>query len=631
MSSTGDAASKIAKLLGETIIHHAPFSAEINERTRRKITDEWIDGLEEHTAPLIGPFLQHVLEATNAPPEVRAFLAEGIGPTQAFSGILTQIFAYGVANQILTAGLTPYMASLLQDSWSHGVAEGTGLPISPADIATGVIRGIVPGTVSDVPIPEWAAPEAAKSGTSHEQMQYLADITGMPPDATSLFEMIRRGIIDEAQLTEALKQSDLRDQWIPSFSKVRYITLTPADIVRATVQSQMVDVAMPEGVTSEVGTPPPGAGPGYAAGAAWAQALGLEPPGWVNGNPDWFRILYDTYGRPPGPVEMGRAANRGFIPWEGQGPEELSFAQAISESDVKDKYIPLLKKLAVYYPPNGEIKTMVMHGAITDEQAIALWQANGVTLEIANAYLYLAKTERITQEKAIAKGDILSMVKEQILDDAQATELLADVGYRGDDAALLIKMAHYQYSLEVLRRTVGRISTLYVQHKVDDAAARSALGQVGLANDAIDSLMQSLSAERAAAVIVPTGSQVASAMYYKVIDQETAMQLLEDLGYEPWTAWFTLSTRMHGPLPNEPTEGKPSSQPTAAGIAERQYQAAVASAKTLYDLSVNAAKSEFLDITPPNQAGYDATVAAAKTTYDQAVAQAQAALTAAGG
>lgn len=624
-------AQRLAKVLADTIVRHAPWSSEIAERTRRKVTDEWLDGLEAHTAGLVGPVLTQLLEATDPPPAIRDFIAEGIAPSKAFSGILTQIFAYGVANQVLTAGLTPYMTVLLQDSYSHGVAQGSGVALSPADVATALTQAVDFGDAQGVEVPQWALDEVAKSGLDAERFKTIVGVDGQAPDATSLFEMFRRGVIDEAQLRNGFLEGPTKNKWIPFLEKLQYITPTPADLVRSAVQNQIT----------------------YDEAATLAHSLGLEPQGWVTptpaqaedlakrlggspadyqaGNPDWFKLLYDTYGRPPGPQEMGRAANRGFVAWTGKGSGEISFEQAISESDIKDKYIPLLQKLAVYYPPNGEIRTMVLHGGLTDEQAIELWKANGVPEEIAKAYLYLARTEQITQDKAIAKGDILTLVKELAISDDQAMTLLGEVGYSGQNAETLVKMAHYQYELEVLRRSVTRVGTLYVGHKIDDAQARDGFAHIGLGPAQIDTLMQTLSAERAAETIPPTAGEVSSALYYQVVNQDTAQLLLEQMGYTPWDAWLRLSTRMHGPLPNEPTSGKPASQPTALQIAERQYHAAVQAADASYQSQVELARSEFLSLTPPNQESYDAAVGAAKTTLDAALHKAEATYEAAGG
>lgn len=518
--------SRLAQLVGESLIHAHPWLAEITEDTKERYRDAWLEGLEAHTTEFAGELLAKLAEQGDPPAEIAGMLAAIKDPSAQFGSLIQQFFIYGLMFQLAGTMLAPFTQQVSNNIWQANPDR----PIPPPDIATGVVRGITPGVTADVPLPQWAIDAAAESGFAQPMMQFLSDITGSPPDATSLFEMIRRGIISEDELVKGMRESDLRDSWIASMVKLRYVTPTPADLVRSAVQNQI----------------------SYADASQLAGQLGLEPPAYVNDNPDWFRLLYDTYGRPPGPVEMGHAANRGLTDWDGTGPDSVSFHQAISESDIKDKYIPLLQKLAVYYPPNGEIRTLLMHGGITEDQAVALWTANGVPTEIAHAYLHLAQVEQITQDKAIAKTDILTLVKEQAISDAQATELLGQIGFTDGNAATLILMAHYQYELEVLRRTVGQIGTLYTSHKINDAQARAGFQNLGLEVDQIDRLLNTLAAERAASVASPTATQVASGLFYGILDQATAERLLAQLGYQPWEAWFVLSVRVHGKLPNEP-------------------------------------------------------------------------------
>ena len=72
------AASKLAQLLGEVIVHHAPWTADVNERTKWEHTERFLEGLESHTAGQVAPFLQKVLDATDPPPELRTLIEEAI-------------------------------------------------------------------------------------------------------------------------------------------------------------------------------------------------------------------------------------------------------------------------------------------------------------------------------------------------------------------------------------------------------------------------------------------------------------------------------------------------------------------------------------------------------------------------
>lgn len=520
------AASKIGQLIGEVIIHHAPWTADISESTRRRVTDEWLERLESHGTDVFSDLIDQMINQGGPSPEILKLLEHAARPTAQFGSTIQQFFIYGVMFSLASTALAPFTQIVANQLWQANPTR----PVSPPDIATMVVRGIAPGDEATTPAPDWALNMAAQSGISPENFQALVDATGNPPAPQDLFQMIRRNIITEDQLEQGIREGDTRDEWIPYISQLRYVQPSPLDMVRAAVQSQMT----------------------YEQAAQWAETLGLEPAGYLDGNPDWFRLLYDVYGRPPGPQELGHAALRGFIPWEGTGAEALTFEQGISESDIKDKWIPVLKQLMQYFPPPGETSRLLMHGGITPEQAIQLWQQAGIPPDIANAYAHVAQIEQVTQDKALAKGDVLTLVQEGALDDDTAISLLSQIGYTGENATFLVQMAHFRYNLEALRRAIGQVTSLYTGHKISATEAQTAFASLGMPRAQIDSLLAMLTIQRQSEVIVPTASEVADGLYYNIIDQATAMALLEQLGYQPWDAWLKLSVRNHAPLPDEP-------------------------------------------------------------------------------
>lgn len=530
---------RLAQILGETVIHAAPYVQEHVQAARASANHDFLEGLEQHTASLVGPILKSVTENSTIPAELTALLTELGVPTEQFTGIISQFFIFGVMFTLAQSMLAPFTQQVQNDIW----ASHPDRPVDPSVIATAVVRGIGYGDTAGEDIPEWAFTEAAKSGFDKDVFSTMVGVNGMAPALQLLFEMVRRGIIDEGELNgggttliSGIQQSDIKDEWIPYISKLRYVQPSPVDFVRAAVQAQM----------------------DYATANEWAITVGLEPPDYLNNNPDWFKLLYDTAGRPPGPVEMGHAANRGLTPWDGRGSDSVSFAQAISESDIKDKYIPLLQQLAVYYPPNGEIRTLLMHGGIDDATAVALWEKNGVPSYLADAYLHLAHIEQVTQDKALAKADILTLVQEQAITDDEATTLLAQVGYTGDNAQHLLDMAHFRFELDAIKSAVRKVTSLYVGRKIDPTQAKAALQDIGMPETQITSLLETLTHQRDAEVLIPSASQVEAGFYYGIIDYDTAHSMLVGMGYDTWSAWYVLSVRIHNPIPKVAEPPRPS-------------------------------------------------------------------------
>jgi len=109
-----------------------------------------------------------------------------------------------------------------------------------------------------------------------------------------------------------------------------------------------------------------------------------------------------------------------------------------------------------------------------------------------------------------------------------------------------------QVSQHYLTAAVGRVHTLYVGHKIDQATAAAVLGQLGLDATNTADLLGIWGYERAANVKTLTASEVAQALKYQLIDQPTAQLELEALGYLPHDAWLYLSVHAKGALPGEP-------------------------------------------------------------------------------
>lgn len=540
---------KIARVVTDAILGAHPVMARLNEEERQAATARFLDGLEEHTAKLVNPVLKSVTDVTTIPPELRPLLEELGAPSEQFTGIISQFFIFGVMFNVAGAMLAPFVQEIQNDVWSAHPDR----PVPPADLATMTVRGLDWSTTAITEVIGDNVTEAAKSGFDAQHFQALVDATGMAPNLQLLFEMVRRGVIDEGTLNaggetlvSGIQRSDIQDDWIPNVAKLRYVPPSPTDLVAAAVRHQTDE--LPAGVD-------------LSYWETLAESLGLEPPNWINGNPNWFNMLYNSYGRPLGPQEMARLANRGQLPWSGLGSTVLSFEQGIAESDIKDKWEAAAVLLAQYWPAVGETGSLLKEGGLTEAQAQAYWVAEGVPGELLAALEYVNTIQQVTQDRALAKGDILMLLQEQAITDAEAETMLAQIGYSGDNATFLIAMAHFRYELEALRTSIRSVSTLYTSGAITAAQAKEGFAGLGMPTSQIDSLVATLMNQRAVHVVLPSAAQIATALFYNIISQAQAMQFLEAQGYSAFNAWLVLSVRVHAPLPNPPGNFVPPSPP----------------------------------------------------------------------
>jgi len=161
--------------------------------------------------------------------------------------------------------------------------------------------------------------------------------------------------------------------------------------------------------------------------------------------------------------------------------------------------------------------------------------------------------QQVTQDRALAKGDIETLLQENAISDDDALAMLAEVGYSGTNAAFLVEMAHFRFELEALRTSVRTVSTLFVARAITNTEAQSALQGLGMPQSQIDTLLTTLTFQRDSEVKIPTVAQMASALFYGVVDYDTALNFLVSQGYTEDNAWLVLSVRMHGPISPAPS------------------------------------------------------------------------------
>lgn len=434
-------------------------------------------------------------------------------------GIGTQLLLWSVLGQIVGSVMGPISEEIQQQIFK--VLSNT--PLSPQDAADAVLKGWM-----DQPT---AAAEAVLSGVSAQRFQTLLDIAGEPPGIEQMMEAGRRGIIPftgaagVVSVQEAVRQSRLRPEWFAVLEALQWLPLPVADLVNAQVRGQ-IDPAT------------------AVAGAA------------INGiKAEDFTVLVNTAGRPPAPEQLLTLYRRGLIPLGGTGPGALTVQQGIYEGDLKDKWWSLVSQLSEYLPPPRTVTALERSGAITPAQASTLYQQSGLSAELAAAYSASASSTKVAKTKELAESQVVKMYEDRILTAAEATTFLEAIGYSADEVTLILELADMTRSLAAVQKAINRVGTQFVARKIGAATARNDLGALGLDSAHIDQLMQTWSTERNETVRLLTAAELTDAYAYAVIDQATAQDGLEALGYTPYDAWVLLSVKAKAPLPNPPAIG----------------------------------------------------------------------------
>lgn len=429
--------------------------------------------------------------------------------------IAQQFLVWGELSAVVGALNGPFLQALTNDL----NAKNPETPISPADAADMVVRGIL--AQAD------AAAQAAKAGVSGEDFQLLVNNTGEPPAIEQMLQLMRRGKATTDDVTRAIKQSRVRDEWVPFLMQLGIQPPTPADILRAALNGQ-----------TDMNT---------------AQQLYQQ----LGGDPQYFQLMFDTEGSAPTPVEAATMANRGAIPWDGSGPESISFHQAFMEGPWRDKWEEPFRKLAEYYPPVRTIVTLVKEGVITDAQATTYMAQQGMQPDLIAAYLAEAHKTKTATTHTLAAGTIEQLYADQAITKDQAVALLAKINYTADDANMILELQDVKREQHYLNLAISKVQALYIAHKANKVDAQSALRSLGVPQTQLDHLFTVWDLERDTNIARLSPSQIATGFKWNIFDQPTAVSMLESHGYMPHDAWALLSITIHAPAPNEPPQDAP--------------------------------------------------------------------------
>lgn len=439
--------------------------------------------------------------------------------------ILEQIFVWQILGQVISALTTPEQTWLQQ--LSYKLLRPTAL--DPADAAAAVRLGNM--TEDD------AVTEMGLSGVNADRAGTLLSNELHPPATADIVAGVLRGTLSwdagsagMPSASDALKASGLDPKYVPLIKELARQLPSWNDALNAELEGQLT----------------------HDDALAWYTKAG--------GDPDAYQWLFDTNGQAPTPAQALELLNRGIIPENGTGPESVSYEQAFLEGPWRNKWLPPFLALREYLPPPRTVVAMLRDGSLSDAQASTLLQHQGLTKDLAAAYINDAHTSATKTDRELTEAQVITLYEQQLIAPADATNLLTALGFSDPNAKLLLALADLRREIAAINSAVSRIQSLYIGHKINRAQAQAALSNLQIPADQISAIVQTWDTVAGANVRVLTESQVADAFQAGLIDQSHAMTELEAIGYQPHDAWTILSLKMKKRLPGEPPPG---ASPTA--------------------------------------------------------------------
>lgn len=400
-----------------------------------------------------------------------------------------QFFVWSVASAVIQELMGPYLTAM--GNAMNAISPEK--PLSPAELADMVVRGII--NQND------GAGTAKKSGVSEFDFDLMVKDTGEPPSALDMLMLYRRGKVDRPTVEKAIRQSRVRDEWIDTIFLLGIQPPTPADIINSTLKGQIDE----------------------NAGHDLFVKLG--------GDPEYFQLMVDTVGDAPSPDQAASMARRGIIPWDGSGPDVVSYEQAVKEGHWRNKWAGPYRDSAQYTPPPRTITAMHSAGSLSDAEATAWLHKAGVPDALVPNFLKDASATKTGKAKDLAVSTIQTLFMAHAIGESEAVGFLGQLKYNDTDAKFVILSWTMARELTARNTAVTTVHASYTGHKIDRNMASNTLDRIGIPSDQRDYLLSTWDEERAAKVSVLTAAEIKKAMNASLIDPGDALNRLINMGY----------------------------------------------------------------------------------------------------
>jgi len=470
--------------------------------------------------------------------------------------------------------------------------------LSVADAALAVLRG-------DISTDE-GREIAAQNGYTDAQFDILLNNTGEPPGAEELMEAYRRGFIDKATFETGVRQSRVRDQWIPTLLQLRYSPISTSDAVNAYVEGYITEDDVksyadqnglePEQykiLTQAAGDPLsftdmmnlwrwgrateddvksalkrgrlkddyiPFALNLKTRPISTADAVEAQIQGYLtedqavaiaemNGiTRDDYLTLQHTAGDPASRTEMIALLRRGEV-------TEDDVKAALRESRLKDSYIDDVLKLKVQLPALFETRALLADGGLTAEQGTQILLAQGYESAIVKAIVSNAIGQTTALHKQLTEAMYADLYKERAISAEEFQEELIALGYTQAQGELIQAIYDNQVLITARNGVISKVRAAYTTRKIQEQEAANQLNELGLPAAQVDALISDWDIIISTNVKLLTAAEVTDAWFMNLFnatdpaDNTTqALSYLTSLGYDASDAIIVLEIKNKGPL-----------------------------------------------------------------------------------
>lgn len=345
---------------------------------------------------------------------------------------------------------------------------------------------------------------ARLNGYSRQDADRYAELGGEPPAPEILYTAFRRGIIDEARLHRGIVQGPIRNEWIDVIQAVQFRSMTPEQAAGAVTQGHMT----------------------LARGQGIAREYGLHA--------EDFATLVETAGQPPGVEFASEAFLRGFI-------TDDEFGAMFLESRLKNRYLPLLRKMRTRLMPQETARSLLAKGVITPERCATILAQHGFEQQDIEAFLLAATSDRGSAIRDLSISVVLELYEEQEIDQPTAIDMIMSAGYDENEAGLYLQLADVRRVRTYRNAVITRVRNGFVKGFFDEQSTGTALDALSVPPARRDTLINLWTLERQTITKDLTSAQIVAAAKKGLMAPDAAVSRLIGQGYDDSDARIVLA------------------------------------------------------------------------------------------
>ena len=300
--------------------------------------------------------------------------------------------------------------SRIRNEWIDVMDKLRFSPMATADAVQAVVRNYIPESEGKL--------IAEQNGLKPDHWATLLKSHGRPLAHGQMIELQRRGLVTQAQVDQAVRESDVKDKYV-STARGLYHHLPPERLIVTMVQHNGIDPKRGLHLLEEIGFAPD-----------IAAAI----------------VKTGTSQRTAGHKQL--ALGQVIELYEDHAIDEAHATTLIEGLGYPAADVPLILKVAELKRHRkwrdqavGAVRTGYLKRHLTEQQAQAELGAIGLPAAEVTWLLRLWDIELLATRRQLTEAQIIHGMRLGVLTDQQAAERLVQLGYSAPDAAFLVETA----------------------------------------------------------------------------------------------------------------------------------------------------------------------------------------------